>query len=247
MSDTEERPAIRGEARLLGFAILLPTAVTLLYFVVLASAPAVVQQAAYGLGKIVQFGLPAVWIFAVRRERFEWLRPTWSGLVPNLLFGGAVVGLMMGLYWLWLNPTGYLSAESPAGREIIDKVRGFGISSIWGYAALGAFYALVHSGLEEYYWRWFVFGQSREKMSLAAAITVSSLGFMLHHVILLGVYFDWALLPTALFSLAVAIGGVVWAWLYHRSGSLFGPWMGHLLIDAGIFLVGYDVVRAEFL
>jgi CAAX protease family protein len=72
---------------------------------------------------------------------------------------------------------------------------------------------------------------------------ISSVGFVLHHIILLGTYFDWALLPTTVFSVAVAIGGVVWTWLYHRSGSLLGPWMGHLLIDVGIFLVSYDLVR----
>ena len=30
----------------------------------------------------------------------------------------------------------------------------------------------------------------------------------------------------------------MWAWLYHRSGSLLGPWLGHALVDAAIF-VGY--------
>ena len=46
-----------------------------------------------------------------------------------------------------------------------------------------------------------------------------------------------------LLSAAVAIGGAFWAWLYERSGSLVGPWMSHLLVDAGIFLVGFDLVR----
>ena len=65
-------------------------------------------------------------------------------------------------------------------------------------------------------------------------------------MIVLGIYFEWQLLPTSFFSLAVAVGGAMWAWLYHRSGSIFGPWMGHLLVDAGIFLVGYDLVRDAF-
>jgi hypothetical protein len=32
-------------------------------------------------------------------------------------------------------------------------------------------------------------------------------------------------------------------WLYRRSGSLLGPWLGHLLVDALIFTVGWDLVR----
>jgi hypothetical protein len=41
----------------------------------------------------------------------------------------------------------------------------------------------------------------------------------------------------------VAAGGAFWAWLYQRSGSLVGPWLGHLLADAAIFTVGWQLVR----
>ena len=246
MNRAEETIAGRAEQGTLLIALVLPTLVTWLYFVALTSAPAAIQQAAYNIGKTIQFALPAVWVYWVQRERFEWLKPTRAGLLPNVLFGGAVVALMMGIYHLWLNPSGYLAPGSPAGQEVIDKVQGFGVTNLGSYIALAAFYSLVHSGLEEYYWRWFVFGRLRRMVPLGSAIALSSVGFMLHHIILLGTYFNWAILPTALFSVAVAIGGVVWAWIYHRSGSLFGPWIGHLLIDAGIFLVGYDLVRGVF-
>ena len=48
---------------------------------------------------------------------------------------------------------------------------------------------------------------------------------------------------TWLLSAAVFLGGVVWAVIYERSGSLWGIWASHLLIDAGIFLVGYQLAR----
>ena len=41
---------------------------------------------------------------------------------------------------------------------------------------------------------------------------------------------------------AVAVGGAFWAWLYQRSGSLAGPWLSHLVADAGIFFVGYQLI-----
>jgi membrane protease YdiL (CAAX protease family) len=66
---------------------------------------------------------------------------------------------------------------------------------------------------------------------------------MAHHVILLATYFGWSSPWTYAFSLAVAVGGAVWAWLYERSGSLVGPWLSHLVVDAAIFLVGYDLAR----
>jgi membrane protease YdiL (CAAX protease family) len=43
----------------------------------------------------------------------------------------------------------------------------------------------------------------------------------------------------------VAAGGAVWAWVYHRSGSLLGPWLSHMLVDAGIFLVGYQMLSGS--
>ena len=77
-------------------------------------------------------------------------------------------------------------------------------------------------------------------------IVISSVGFMAHHVILLSVYFGWGSPLTYLFSLAVAVGGAFWAWLFAASRSLLGPWLSHMLVDAAIFLIGYDLVRGLF-
>ena len=40
---------------------------------------------------------------------------------------------------------------------------------------------------------------------------------------------------------SIAAGGAVWAWIYERTGSLYGPWLSHLVVDAGIFIIGYDI------
>jgi membrane protease YdiL (CAAX protease family) len=134
-----------------------------------------------------------------------------------------------------------------ASALIEKKVAGFGVDSVWKYALLGAFYSVFHSLLEEYYWRWFVFRQLRSVTAAAVAIVVSAIGFMSHHVIVLNAFFNEAPLLVGLLSAAVAAGGVFWAWLYERTGSLFGPWLSHLLIDAGIFWIGYDLLRATFI
>jgi hypothetical protein len=109
------------------------------------------------------------------------------------------------------------------------------------YLLLAAFMSVVHSLLEEYYWRWFVFGGLRRCLPGSVAIVVSSLAFMAHHVIILVSYFPGNLPMALVFSLGVAVGGAVWAWLYGRYQSLYAPWMSHLLIDAAIMAVGYDI------
>lgn len=224
------------------FALVFPAVLTWVYFVAAARSPAGVQQAAYGVGKVIQFAFPLVWVLLVLRERIRWKAPGRAGVFTGLAFGAAVLVTMLLVYHLWLVPKGYAQALQAAAWPIRQKLEGFGIHTLPGYVALAAFYSLFHSLLEEYYWRWFAFGQLRRLIPLWLAVAVSSLAFAAHHVIVLGDYFGYLSKPTVLFSLAVAVGGAFWAWLYHRSGSLWGAWLSHLLVDAGIFTIGYAML-----
>jgi membrane protease YdiL (CAAX protease family) len=223
------------------FALVFPTLLTWAYFVWLAETPAGIQQAVYAGGKCVQFVFPIVWVFAVLRAKPRWRWPTKKSMWYGVGFGAIVLAAMFLLYYLWLKPSGHLQMLE---QQVRDKVEDLGLDSIWKYAATGLFYALAHSLLEEYYWRWFVFGQLREKLSLTLAIAISSVGFMAHHIILLATFFGWDSPLAYVFSCAVAVGGAVWAALYASSRSLIGPWLSHMLVDAAIFLVGYDLVRS---
>ena len=42
------------------------------------------------------------------------------------------------------------------------------------YLLLAVFYSAIHSLLEEYYWRWFVFGRLSQLCKLPTAIAISS-------------------------------------------------------------------------
>lgn len=228
----------RAETWALLFALVFPTLLTLVYFVLLADCATWMAWTAYGVGKIIQFSLPLVWVLALEGRGLGWRRPGTKGLAEGIGFGAFVLAAMLLMYALWLEPDRLLA---DAGLEVSQKLTRLGVDSPAKYVTLGVFYSLVHSLLEEYYWRWFVFGRLRRLIPLWPAIVVSSLGFMGHHVLVLSKYFGWFSPATVLFSLAVAAGGAVWAWIYHRSDSLWGPWLSHLLADAGIFLVGYHL------
>jgi membrane protease YdiL (CAAX protease family) len=225
------------------FALGFPGVFTWVYFVALRESPAALQQTAYAIGKTIQFAFPLFWVLLIERRRLAWSRPGAAGMGEGLAFGLAVFAAAVALYFVWLKPAGLLQE---AGGEVQTKIAGFGVRSIAAYFVLAMFYSLIHSFLEEYYWRWFVFGQLRGMIPWKAAVGVSSVGFTAHHVILLATYFGWSSPATYLFSLAVAVGGAFWAWLYQRSQSLYGPWVSHLLIDAAIFAVGFDLVRPMF-
>jgi membrane protease YdiL (CAAX protease family) len=233
------------EATLLAmaFAIVFPSCLTWLYFDLLERHPASIQQSAYAIGKTIQFLFPLVWVFLVLRERPSWPRPRREGLLPGAMFGGFVGLAIVVIYFAVLKPRGIFVGPD---RAVQGKLMEMGLDRVWKYALVAVFYSLGHSLLEEYYWRWFVFGRLREHASLLAAALISSAGFAAHHVVLLKEYFGWESLFTYGCSLGIAVGGAVWAGIYHRSRSLYGPWLSHGLVDIAIFVLGYDLVKASF-
>jgi membrane protease YdiL (CAAX protease family) len=244
---------VKREWSALIFAMTFPTLMTWFYFVVLArpvpltpfespshSSANAWAQAAYGVGKLIQFSFPILYLVLVEPGSLRPGRPHLKGMGWGIGFGLLVGAGMLGLYSVglesWLAGTG-------AATMIRIKIEEFSAASPGRYAALAGFLAIVHSLLEEYYWRWFVFGRLRRVVSMPAAVALSSLAFMAHHVVVLGRFFPndfWS--ATVPLSFCVAGGGAFWAWLYHRSNSIYAPWVSHLLVDVAVMGVGYDMV-----
>lgn len=221
-------------------ALLLPTAVTWLYFIALDGAPARLQQGAYGIGKTIQFALPAFWVLAVQRRREGLEIPRSWAVIAGSVFGIAVAAAMAALYFLVLEPAG-LFVEP--GKAVKAKVESFGAGSPVAFLFLALFYSAIHSLLEEYYWRWFVFGRLRREISVPTAAVLSALAFSAHHFVVLQHLLDDTLLA-AVFSAGICAGGVIWAWQYHRTRSLPGVWLSHLLVDIAALGIGHELLSA---
>jgi membrane protease YdiL (CAAX protease family) len=196
-------------------------------------------QAAYTVSKIAQFAFPLLCVWLFRRGFSRPAVPELRGLTAALGLGLLVVGGMLLLYYAWLRPTAFMADTSVRlGKEMQD----FGLASATGFACFAVFITLLHSLLEEYYWRWFVFGWLKRCSSVGVAMLLSSVGFAAFHLVLLAEYFPGqfflAVLP---FGLCTGIGGLIWAWLYDRTGSIYVPWLSHLIVDAGLFVIGYDL------
>ncbi|MDA7906041.1 CPBP family intramembrane metalloprotease [bacterium] len=242
----------------LAFAIAFPTLVTLVYFEWLEDANAQFQQIAFAIGKIIQFGFPLVWVWLWYRNRLRTFSPFakdtpekidtpsdhhWASKHANgigVVFGLLVVIAMFGIYLFLIKGTELGNQFSILVQE---KVIDMGIENYWQYIAVGIFYALCHSFLEEYYWRWFVFDLLKKFVRPEFAMIISGLGFMAHHVVLLGAFFAWSG-TTYLLSICIAIGGVFWAWQYDKTDRLMAPWLSHMIVDAGIFSLGYLIVQS---
>jgi membrane protease YdiL (CAAX protease family) len=228
---------------LLAVAMTFPTLMAWLYFKQLGGQAGTanwLQQAAYTGGKIVQFALPVLWLWLTQRKLWATRRPRFTGWPVGVGFGLLVSASILALYFGHLRGS-HVLAHTP--EKLRAKLQEFGIDTPAAYLALASFIVVIHSLLEEYYWRWFVFGRLRMLIPFGAAVTLSSLAFMSHHVVLLDVYLPGRFFSTALpFSLCIAVGGAVWAWLYARADSVWSPWLSHALIDGALIVIGWEMV-----
>jgi membrane protease YdiL (CAAX protease family) len=226
----------------LGFALVFPTVTAWLYFVALPGAGAEENptlQTAYALSKVVQFAWPVLCAFVIDRAVPLPGRPTTRGLAAAAAFGVAVNVGMLALYFgLLRNTPVFAEAAARLRRELSQ----FGLASPGGFALFAVFITLPHSLLEEYYWRWFVFGWLRRVVPVGTAVALSSLAFGAFHLVLLAEYLPgWFLSAAVPFGACTAAGAAAWAWIYHRSGSIYAPWLSHLIVDVGLFVIGHDL------
>jgi CAAX protease family protein len=197
-------------------------------------------KVAFGLGKVVQFAFPVVYVWLRERAWFTAGRLSRQALALGLAFGLLVGAGACAMYFPWLKHTAVF-ADVPA--RLHRWLSQFELATPIRYLGMATFISIPHSFLEEYYWRWFVFGRLERCLPTAAANVFSSLAFMSHHVFVLAFYLEGYFWSAAVpFSLCVAGGGMVWAWLYHHCRSIYPSWFSHLLVDLVLMAIGYDLM-----
>lgn len=216
-------------------AAVIPFLASLLYFQLLAGTDWV--RSVYLSAKVFTVFWPVLALGLLLRRRP--LLPVPEGrrdlaAVPlGLLTGGVIVGGMLLLLQTPLSA--WLDVATPAVRE---KVAAFGIGSwYWGYA-VG--FSVIHAGIEEYYWRWFLFGTLRLRLSAGWAHVAAAGAFAAHHVVVAGTFFG--LWMGVLLGACVAVGGLLWSVMLARQNTLAGAWVSHILVDLGLAYLGYGML-----
>lgn len=217
-------------------AMVLPFIASFFYFIVWADQP--VARYLYSAVKLFTLIWPVLALFLVIGEKDAFRGILGAGhlcSVPLGILTGCVIGGLI-LAGYYLTPLGeHVNAHKDA---IVQQMEKFNLVKY--YIPFAVFLSLAHSLIEEYYWRWFVFGQLAKIVPAAAAYLLGSAAFAAHHFVVLSVYFPaWS---TALFGTGVGLGGLLWCWQYRKQKSLAGAWVSHMLVDASFLFIGYQLM-----
>lgn len=186
-------------------------------------------QALFAASKVWLFAFPLVWLPMVDRKPFSLSPVRKGGLKAGLLTGVGISLLIILSYFMF-------------GQGLIDrtlfagKMHAMGLDTGPVYLGCAAYWILVNSVLEEYVWRWFVYTRCEALAKPAVAVVLSSLCFTLHHIVALQTYF--ALPLTAICSLGICAGGVVWSCMYQRYRSIWPGYLSHAIVDLAVFGIG---------
>ena len=224
------RPTPRSAV--LALALLVP-APSLAGWWALYLSPGAAGQIVFALLKVWVLALPAVWTVLVDRERLRIPPLRREGFGAALTFSALAGAGILGFYFL-------------VGRRIVDldsfreTVMRAGLTSPARYIGAALYWTLLNSLLEEYVWRWFVVTRLVVLVRRGAAVFLSALFFTAHHAVAGLAYFSWDL--ACVICVGVFLGGAVWSWIYARYQNFWAAWVSHVLIDAVVFWVGYDLL-----
>ena len=216
-------------------ALTLPFIASFFYFVLFPGT--VLGNGFYAIAKINLVFWPLLATFLILRESPIRPAPSWNDRLKTLLPGGLLGLGIVGLMFLgMLTPLG----DIIRGNAENIRLRVEGLGMLDHFILFTVFVSVLHSFLEEFYWRWFVFGNLRRVVSLPLAHLIAGIGFAAHHIVVLSQFFPlW--LAIALGS-CVGIGGIFWSLLYQRQNTMLGIWLSHMIVDIGMMVIGYRLI-----
>ena len=194
-----------------------------------------IGQGLFFLMKALLLILPIFWIFCVDKQSLSLSKPQQGGFVTSGMIGILISIIILGVYLL-------------LGEYLIDttliqsKMQEIGLATRGAYIFAAAYWILINSVLEEYVWRWFVVQQAEKMIGSSGAILIAAIGFTLHHVLALQLYFNWV--AVFLCAIGIFVGGAIWSWCYIRYRSIWPCYLSHAIVDLAIFGIAYKILFA---
>lgn len=202
-----------------------------LYFI--AYADSTVSQIIYIVVKVLLVAWPLLWYRYYRLERFAYSRKQTSQSAKAGFGTGVFFIVVILVAWLVVPDIFQVFKDQMDSLRVVDVVMKY-------YVPFALFISVVHSLLEEFYWRWFVLrGLSLRYPAVFAAMIGSAFFASHHYFILLPFFGAWISFG---FTVAVGLAGFVWCIQYQKTGSFIGSWISHMLVDLVILTIGYFIL-----
>lgn len=186
------------------------------------------------VSKIWLVALPLVWLLFIDHAPLSWSPPRNGGFIPAIVSGILISATVFAAYAIAVRFNALDAAT------VTERAAKTGLNRPALYIAGAIYWITFNSLMEEYVWRWFVFRKFEILIGGKMAVVASALAFTAHHVIALAAQFNWTI--TVLGSIGVFIGGATWSWLYLRYRSVWPGYVSHAIVDATIFVLGYQLI-----
>jgi len=156
----------------------------------------------------------------------------------------AVIGIGLGILMSGVVLLAYECLSDATRTEMLARVAAkISVLKIAEHFLIyGIVLSFVHSLLEEFYWRFFVYNAWKAKLPQLkfTAHMIAGLAFTLHHFTVTVHYFDLSF--GLILGLGVWAGGVIWSYVYEKERSLLGVWISHIIVDLALISIGFKAL-----
>jgi uncharacterized protein len=147
-----------------------------------------------------------------------------------------VIGIILsGVYlFVYIVFRGHLDLEFI--RESLNKLASVNTLNIF---FIGAYIIFFNSFLEEFFWRGFLFRESRELMNPVLAYLITGIAFSFHHIIF---YYNWFSLTFLLLVTLGLIGfSVIVSFIFEKYNDLYSCWLIHGMVDTIQIIIALNI------
>ena len=213
---------------LLAVGLILPF--ILQFFSHVAQANELLSQVAYILSKVLFISLPICYWLLTRISPVEH-----RGALRTFAI---VSGLALCAAIFFIAQV-FIEFIRPEAENIYRTLSVLGLTE--NFLLYSAGIIVLNSLVEEFFWRYSIYGGLKSYFSIPVAMIVSSIGFAGSHMLYFIGLFD-SLAIIVFLTLASFTFGCFWVWLYERTRSVPHVWINHMLVNLPLFYVEYLII-----
>ncbi|PCI36582.1 MAG: hypothetical protein COB53_09090 [Elusimicrobia bacterium] len=198
------------------------------------ASPGTVAKTVFAVSKLFIVLWPACWVLGIDKVSPRELISMEGLTRAHTWRKGFAIGIFFSIVLVSMYSLFFAALLIPERENIRAAITAWGsLKFYWVWALL---MSLAHSGVEEIYWRGFVYTRLQRVCKPITAMAVGSVVFSIHHGVLYGKTLG---IPVAvLFATGVSLAGGIWCVLVRDEKTLWPSWISHVVTDLALFSLG---------